>query len=229
MSVMALQGRKSSPQKSRPLESGHRRHAVWIAIEYRYKRGQKKEFKFWYELGWFLQRQSHMSQGTLNKKMKHFNMILNHFWRRWRKEYLLSLRDYHRYSKGIDIKKELSPGDVVVMYDDSHQRGFWRLARVQKLVKGVDGQVIGAVICVQSKGEKRATTLRRPVMHLYPLEINHEIEENVDGTTESISPVEPAATSENSRPVNNPQPQPRRPRREAAERAREWMQAVLND
>ena len=33
MSVMALQGHKSSPQKSRPLESGNRRHAVWIAIE----------------------------------------------------------------------------------------------------------------------------------------------------------------------------------------------------
>ena len=62
MSVMALQGRKSSPQKSRPLESGNRRHAVWIAIEYSYKLGQKNEFKFWCELGWFLQRQSHMPQ-----------------------------------------------------------------------------------------------------------------------------------------------------------------------
>ena len=41
VSVMALQGRKSSLQKSRPLESGHRRHAVWIAIEYSYKLGQK--------------------------------------------------------------------------------------------------------------------------------------------------------------------------------------------
>ena len=66
MSVMALQGRKSSPQKSRPLESGHRRHAVWIAIEYSYKLGQKSEFKFWCELGWFLQRQSQfVSQNEL--------------------------------------------------------------------------------------------------------------------------------------------------------------------
>ena len=61
VSVMALQGRKSSPQKSRPLESGHRRHAVWIAIGYSYKLGQKNEFKFWCELGWFLQRQSHIT------------------------------------------------------------------------------------------------------------------------------------------------------------------------
>ena len=51
---------KSSPQKSRPPESGHRRHGAWIAIEYSYKLGQKKEFKFLCELGWFLQIQSHI-------------------------------------------------------------------------------------------------------------------------------------------------------------------------
>ena len=57
---MVLQGRKSSPQKSRPLESGHRRHGVWIAIEYSYKLGQKNEFKFLCVHGRFLQRQSHI-------------------------------------------------------------------------------------------------------------------------------------------------------------------------
>ena len=46
VSVMVLQGRKSSPQKSRPLESGHRRHGVCIAIEYSYKLGQKKNLNF---------------------------------------------------------------------------------------------------------------------------------------------------------------------------------------
>ena len=60
MSVMVLQGRKSSPQKSRPPEPGHRRHGVWIAIEYSYKLGQKKEFKFLCVTGWFSQIQSHM-------------------------------------------------------------------------------------------------------------------------------------------------------------------------
>ena len=51
MSVMVLQGHKSSPQKSRPLESGYRRHAVWIAIEYSYKPGQKNQLKILWELG----------------------------------------------------------------------------------------------------------------------------------------------------------------------------------
>ena len=33
---------------------------AWIAIEYSYKTGQKYELKFLCELGWFLQRQSHL-------------------------------------------------------------------------------------------------------------------------------------------------------------------------
>ena len=46
MSVMVLQGPKYSLQKSRPLESGYRRHGVCIAIECSYKLDQKNEFNF---------------------------------------------------------------------------------------------------------------------------------------------------------------------------------------
>ena len=55
VSVMVLQGCKSTPQKSTSLESGHGKHGVWIAIEYSYKLGQKHEFKFCATyVGWFL-------------------------------------------------------------------------------------------------------------------------------------------------------------------------------
>ena len=60
VSVMALQGPKYSPQKSRPLESGHRRHGVCIAIECSYKLDQKNEFKFLCELCTFSQIRSHI-------------------------------------------------------------------------------------------------------------------------------------------------------------------------
>ena len=60
MSVMLLQGPKYSPQKSRPLESGHRRHGVCIAIECSYKLDQKNEFKFLCELCTFSQIRSHI-------------------------------------------------------------------------------------------------------------------------------------------------------------------------
>ena len=40
--VMVLQGYKSTPQKSRPIESGHERHAVQVAISW----GKKINFNF---------------------------------------------------------------------------------------------------------------------------------------------------------------------------------------
>ena len=69
MSVIVLQGCKSSPQKSRPLVSGHRRGAVWIAIEYSYKLGHKNEFKLLCELGWFLQRSTVIYMKIVKFKM----------------------------------------------------------------------------------------------------------------------------------------------------------------
>ena len=131
-----------------------------------------------------------MSQGALNKRMKHFSMILNHFWRRWKKEYLLSLRECHRYSKGASVKRALWPGDIVVMCGDGSRRGFWRLARIDQLIEGIDEQVRGAAICVSSRGDKRPAILRHPVTHLYPLEINccvGNTEETVDGNARSVS------------------------------------------
>ena len=67
VSVMVLQGHKSSPQKSRPLDSGHRRHGVCIAIyiECSYKLGSKNKFKFLCELCTFLQIRSQISSSKL--------------------------------------------------------------------------------------------------------------------------------------------------------------------
>ena len=53
---------------------------MWIAIEYRYMLGQKSEFKFWCELGWFLQRQSHIVTiliGVAALKMHYNNLLMS--------------------------------------------------------------------------------------------------------------------------------------------------------
>ena len=47
---MVLQGCKSTLQESRPIESGHGRHAVQVANVCSYK----LIFQSWCELGWFL-------------------------------------------------------------------------------------------------------------------------------------------------------------------------------
>ncbi len=53
----------------------------------------------------------------------------------WQTEYLLELRDSHRYTSD---KSSVSVGDVVLVYDTT-PRGFWLLAKVTNFVSGQDG------------------------------------------------------------------------------------------
>ena len=46
VSVMVLQGCKSTLQKSRPIESGHGRRVVQVAIDCNYELSQKMNFNF---------------------------------------------------------------------------------------------------------------------------------------------------------------------------------------
>ena len=116
---------------------------------------------------------------SLNRRMDHLNKTLNHFWKRWKNEYLLQLRECHRYGPKTDVKgNTLSEGDVVLIHSDSKLRGFWKLGRVQRLVKGDDGHVRGAILKVPSR-TGQTTILRRPLKCLYPLEVNSHLSKNV--------------------------------------------------
>eukprot|EP00731_Ephydatia_muelleri_P024185 Em0016g456a len=70
---------------------------------------------------------------TLQRRTKHLNNVINHFWRRWSREYLLELRDTHRQRSSSGIKHAIVVGDVVVIHDEDNPRGFWKLAKVQRM------------------------------------------------------------------------------------------------
>ena len=113
--------------------------------------------------------------------MKHLKKTVDDFWRRWRTEYLLRLREAHRHlqtPKGGTSTAAV--GDIVIVHDDKHPRGLWKLGRIEKLLPGADGNVRGTFIRVQSKG--RSSVLKRPLQRLYPLEV---------GTAENISSPSP--------------------------------------
>ena len=59
---------------------------------------------------------------------------LNHFWKRWRTEYLLQLRERHSYSKNGVKNREPKIGEVVLLRSDSKLRGLCKLAR-EKMVE----------------------------------------------------------------------------------------------
>ena len=73
-----------------------------------------------------------LTPNTLNRWMNHLRKTLDHFWKRWQREYLLQLRDCHRHYKKADERGDtLCEGQIVLVYSDKHMRGFWKLGNTK--------------------------------------------------------------------------------------------------
>ena len=57
------------------------------------------------------------------RRAKHLNSVLNHFWRKWSKEYLLELRESHQHQRPSKGSSPISIGDMVLVHDQAHPRG----------------------------------------------------------------------------------------------------------
>ena len=110
----------------------------------------------------------------LTRRMQPLSNVLNHFWNRWRNEYLIELRNTHRYLNQNDTIRTVSVGDVVVLQEEDQPRGKWRIGKILDVIVGSDGCTRGALVQVRSKGGK-CTKRRRPVQRLYPLVIQCEV------------------------------------------------------
>ena len=108
---------------------------------------------------------------ALTKRAKNQRRLLQQFAKRWRNEYLLSLRETARVLHGPE-RQVIAIGDVVVLKNDSTSRMFWKLARVKELIESKDGVIRAAKICVVNSVKGRVTELRRPIQHLVPLELS---------------------------------------------------------
>eukprot|EP00731_Ephydatia_muelleri_P023359 Em0015g942a len=154
----------------------------------------------------------------LTQRFKYLNTVLTHFWNRWRKEYLSELREGHRYSrKNGGNKIKIAVGDVVLVHDQDLPRTLWRLAVVERLIEGTDGEIRAAEIRVKS-GKQASSLFRRSVQHLYPLELNQ---------AQDVLPPSIAVTVEQEATLPPP-PEPR-PRRTAAQRAGQRIRAMCSE
>ena len=135
----------------------------------------------------------------LTRRMKHLSSTINHFWKRWRSEYLAELRESHKYLLGKPRRApQISVGDIVIVHDESLPRSFWKLGRVDKLITGRDGQTRGATVSIASNG-RHSTTLNRPLQLLYPLQINHTFATNSPRPTDATRATpETTSSSRNS-------------------------------
>ena len=99
------------------------------------------------------------------------NKTIDHFWTRWRREYLVAFRDSHQHRKSSCSDATVNVGEVCVLFDSKCPRTFWRLAKIEHLISGQDGKVCGMVIRTVTKSGN-VSVLRRPIQHLYPLELH---------------------------------------------------------
>ena len=149
----------------------------------------------------------------LSKKAKMQAMLLQHFWNRWKSEYLTSLRETHTAN---GTKKEtIKVGDVVIVHDDV-PRLKWRLAIVKELQRGQDGFVRSASI------QTTNGVTSRPITKLYPLEMNVESATAKQHHSNNSQLIDDNTQDSHSSTMEEP-PTSTRPHRAAASKARSLM------
>ena len=166
----------------------------------------------------------------LTKRMKHLNNTLNHFWKRWRSEYLAELRESHRnLLKKSHGEPRVSVGDVVIVHEEGLPRSFWKLGRIHDLIVGRDGKTRGATVRVVGK-RQHFTSLNRPVQLLYPLEISTstDLRDTAANSQASGPPAELERDKSEDQPIRQPHPR-RAAAQKGEEKCKQWIRELQDD
>ena len=107
---------------------------------------------------------------SLTKRAKHHRKLLNEFGKQWRHEYLLSIRQSTK-ANNTDVADVIAVGDIVILKNESTKRIFWKIAKVEELIRSEDDGVRSAKIRVLNSDNRRSIIMRRPIQHSIPLEI----------------------------------------------------------
>ncbi len=102
------------------------------------------------------------------RRWRQIQYMADLFWSRWTKEYLPLLQERQKWQK---LKRNLVPGDIVLIVDNSAPRNSWIMGRILNTIPDVSGIVRRA--CVQTK----TCLLERPITKLCLLQEAEEEEE----------------------------------------------------
>ncbi|VDI55592.1 Hypothetical predicted protein [Mytilus galloprovincialis] len=137
---------------------------------------------------------------------------LNRFWKVWRDDYLLSIRERTTVKlKEKRVRSNQYPqiGDIVLIKDNL-PRGMWKIGKIINLSKSSDEQCRSAKVLLPSK-----KTLNRTLNFLYPLEWYDEHCEQTD----NVNNVEQNSKCETQTSSTRPQ---RRAAEQAKQKIHEW-------
>ena len=96
---------------------------------------------------------------VLSSTTDKINRISNHFWDRWRYEYVVNLRETQRTSKLNINSLKINVNDIVLVFYEKVPRHFWRIAIVTRVLPSRDSEIRGAIVRIA----KTNTILKRPV------------------------------------------------------------------
>ena len=113
----------------------------------------------------------------LARRQRYLILLLSHSWNRWRNDYVLSLREDHRNVAKWNNALVITVGDIVtVMAENKSHRGNWKFAKVEVVIKDIDGEIRGAKVHTSSAGGT-SVVMSRPVQKLFSLEVRAVTEE----------------------------------------------------
>ena len=105
------------------------------------------------------------------RKVKNEEDVIDHFWKRWHREYLVDLREHQKLHKQRACP-DITEGDVVLVGEDGAKRNTWRLGRIEEIIRGRDLVIRGANVLTAKGGCKGKVS--RPLPKPYPLEVKSE-------------------------------------------------------
>ncbi|GFR30674.1 integrase catalytic domain-containing protein [Trichonephila clavata] len=108
---------------------------------------------------------SRLENTRLNKIYKQQQDLLDCFWKKWSKEYLLQLGSFHQV-RNKDSTINIRVGDIVLLQEDIRPRHMGKKARVMNLHQGRDGKIKSCELRVNGRN------VTHPVQLVIPLEID---------------------------------------------------------
>lgn len=113
--------------------------------------------------GRILEIQKKSSDEEFQGRWRRRQVLLDAFWNRWHREYILQLPSAHTVNNVPTSGAKV--GDIVLIVNDKAPRSLWEMAIIEKTFPGSDNRVR---LCLLRKSD--GSHVRRAVQHLYRLE-----------------------------------------------------------
>ena len=107
------------------------------------------------------------------------NLISNHFWERWRNEYVVNLRETQRTSKLYVNFSKINVNNIAIAYDSGAQN-LWIIATLTGVLPSRDSEIRGAIVDIA----KTNTIFKRSINKLFTIKNTYYNTSQKDKTRE---------------------------------------------